>query len=337
MTALNTPRGNVASDMTIWGEKLIRLGFKVLPLMQGKANPARSDNRLLMAHGVRDATDNFATFKRLTAGTSRFNIGIATGSASGVIVIDVDPRNGGDRQLKKLQKPLGPLPRTLTCDTGGGGQHYYFIAPTAMSKKKGLAPALTLLADGCYAVAPPSRDTRNRKFLWAEDRGPWQQKVAPLPETWLAFIKNDDRTPRATLHTNFDNVIRPIQWHAGFKTRARELESIEAFFALIIEIADQNRAETDVALANDDLESLKKIVDDSETCFVVYPDPADEYGLGFTLLPIEDRGMRSHNGFVYINSIAAIHCRSRLEAFALDEMVGEPLVFQPHHSPKKGR
>ena len=269
-------------------------------MTQSKANAGRSGNRPLTADGVRDATNNFAAFKRLTAGTSRFNIGIATGSAGGVIVIDVDPGNGGDRQLKKLQTRLGPLPRTLTCDTGGGGQHYYFIAPPGSLRKKALAPGLTLLADGCYAVAPPSRDTRNTKFLWAEDRGPWQQKVAPLPGTWLAFIKNDDRTPQATPHTSFDNIIRPPQWHGGLKTRARELDSVEAFFAWIIEIADENRAETDMALANDDLESLKKIVDDSETCFVVYPDPADEYRLGFTFLPIKDHGIRSHNGFVYI-------------------------------------
>jgi len=262
--------------MTIWGEKLIRLGFKVLPLMQGKANRARSDNRLLMAHGVRDATNNFAAFKRLTAGTSRFNIGIATGSAGGVIVIDVDPRNGGDRQLKKLQKRLGPPPRTLTCDTGGGGQHYYFIAPTAMLKKKGLAPGLTLLADGCYAVAPPSRDTRNRKFLWAEDRGPWQQKVAPLPETWLAFIKDDDRTPKQTPKACVDNIIRAPQWHGGLGKRNNKKgpnhdstlhqtdEGLEDMFALLIKIADENRAETDVAQANADWQSLRKIVDDSD-------------------------------------------------------------------------
>ena len=160
--------------------------------------------------------------------------------------------------------------------------------------------------------------------------------MAPLPGTWLAFIKNDDRTPKQTPKAYVDNIIRPPQWHGGLKTRARELDSVEAFFAWIIEIADENRAETDMALANDDLESLKKIVDDSETCFIVYPDPADEYGLGFTFLPIKDHGIRSHNGFVYFNSLAAIHCRSRLEAFALDEMVGEPLVFRPHHSPKKG-
>ena len=156
MTALNTPRGNVASDMTIWAEKLIRLGFKVLPLTQSKANAGRSGNRPLMAHGVRDATNNFAAFKRLTAGTSRFNIGIATGSAGGVIVIDVDPGNGGDRQLKKLQTRLGPLPRTLTCDTGGGGQHYYFIAPTGSVEEEGLGagpdPIGGRLLCGCTAL-----------------------------------------------------------------------------------------------------------------------------------------------------------------------------------------
>ncbi len=70
-----------------------------------------------------------------------FNIGVATGSASGVVVIDIDPRHGGDREFAKLKQRFGLLPRTLTCDTGGGGQHYYFRAPAGGMKKKVLAPS----------------------------------------------------------------------------------------------------------------------------------------------------------------------------------------------------
>src|SRR5262245_48964019 len=40
------------------------------------------------------------------------NLGIATGSASGVLVLDVDPRNGGDEALARLEHERGRLPPT---------------------------------------------------------------------------------------------------------------------------------------------------------------------------------------------------------------------------------
>ena len=37
--------------------------------------------------------------------------------------LDVDPRNGGDARLEKLQEMHGPLPDTWKVATGGGGSH----------------------------------------------------------------------------------------------------------------------------------------------------------------------------------------------------------------------
>ena len=49
------------------------------------------------------------------------NIGIATGKKSGIIAIDVDPRNGGRKTLEKLTSKLGAKGGTVTILTGGGG------------------------------------------------------------------------------------------------------------------------------------------------------------------------------------------------------------------------
>ena len=50
------------------------------------------------------------------------NLGVRTGPISGIVVVDVDPRNGGD---------AGPLhlPETLTSATPSGGTHHYLVAP----------------------------------------------------------------------------------------------------------------------------------------------------------------------------------------------------------------
>ena len=55
------------------------------------------------------------------------NIGIATGYRSDLLVIDMDPRNGGVEQLEALESWLGKeLHSNLIVDSGGGGRHFYF-------------------------------------------------------------------------------------------------------------------------------------------------------------------------------------------------------------------
>lgn len=178
-----------ALDKHIAAAGLISLGAKIVPLTRGEKGVERSGKTPLTAHGVKDATDDFATFKRLIAAAADFNIGVATGSASGVIVIDVDPRNGGRREFLGLTERLGALPQTLICETGGGGRHYYFEEPAGGLKKKVLAPGVDLLAEGCYAVAPPSLHSSGKLYRWLEGRGPGSQSIASLPESWLQFAK----------------------------------------------------------------------------------------------------------------------------------------------------
>jgi hypothetical protein len=60
-----------------------------------------------------------------------WNIGIATGAASGIVVLDVDPRHGGDDTLAGLEEQHGSLPRTWRFLTGGGGEHILFQHPAA--------------------------------------------------------------------------------------------------------------------------------------------------------------------------------------------------------------
>jgi P4 family phage/plasmid primase-like protien len=180
--------------MTAQAKHLITFGFKIVPLAPTKRGVDRSGKNPLTAHGVHDATNDFAAFRRLVGSATDFNIGVATGSASGVVVIDVDPRNGGGRACAQLQQRLGRLPRTVWCRTGGGGWHYYFRLPPGVEiKKKVLAPGVDLLAEDSYAVAPPSLHSSGRRYRWAEHRGPRDLAIASLPDSWLAFISSDSQ------------------------------------------------------------------------------------------------------------------------------------------------
>ena len=84
------------------------------------------------------------------------NVGILTGKRSGLVVLDVDPRHGGDDSLAALEAEHGRLPETPLVVTGGGGLHYYFGHPGGDVRSYTLAAGLELKADGTFVVAPPS-------------------------------------------------------------------------------------------------------------------------------------------------------------------------------------
>src|SRR5688572_11837531 len=79
----------------------------------------------LTAHGFKDATTDASTIRGWWEQWRDANIAMPTGRASGLIVVDVDPRHGGDASLAALEEKYGPLPETLESRTGGGGTHFF--------------------------------------------------------------------------------------------------------------------------------------------------------------------------------------------------------------------
>jgi hypothetical protein len=103
------------------------------------------------------------------------NVGIRTGAASGLLVLDVDTPKGGAGSLAELERRHGALPKTARVLTGGGGQHVYFAHPgqTVRNSAGQLGDGLDVRADGGYVVAPPSVHASGRRYQWMRqlDRG----------------------------------------------------------------------------------------------------------------------------------------------------------------------
>jgi hypothetical protein len=55
------------------------------------------------------------------SGWPEAGIGIVTGAVSGLVVLDIDSRHGGDASLERLERQHGRLPATVECRSGGGG------------------------------------------------------------------------------------------------------------------------------------------------------------------------------------------------------------------------
>ncbi len=85
------------------------------------------------------------------------NIGIRTGEASGLVVVDIDRRSGGDRTLSQLVDQHDKLPSTLAVRTGDG-VHLYFAHPgwpVRNDAGRRLGPGIDVRGEGGYVLAPP--------------------------------------------------------------------------------------------------------------------------------------------------------------------------------------
>jgi hypothetical protein len=115
------------------------------------------------------------------------NVGIVTGALSGLVVVDVDPRHGGDDSLKTWQREHGRLPRTVEARSGGGGRHLYFAHPGGIVHNRvAFLPGVDLRGDGGLIVAPPSVHPSGRRYEWIVD--PTEIALARLPAPLLAQV-----------------------------------------------------------------------------------------------------------------------------------------------------
>ena len=138
-------------------------------------------------HGVHDATTDPVLIGEWWRRSPGANVGIATGAASGLIVVDVDLPKGGRESLQALVAAGRQLAPTLTSHTGGRGLHLFYgrpegvAIPNAVGRLPGLPealPGIDLRGDGGYVVAPPSTHASGRRYRW--DR----RRIADLP-SWI--------------------------------------------------------------------------------------------------------------------------------------------------------
>ena len=133
--------------------------------------PARANEKVpATRHGFKNATTDERTIIAWWTRWPNANVAIATGRVSGFIVLDVDPRNGGNESLAEHERVHGPIAATVRVNTGGGGQHILFLMPENTPIKSGkLAPGLDVKADGGYVIAPPSIHPDGGAYKWACD------------------------------------------------------------------------------------------------------------------------------------------------------------------------
>lgn len=131
-------------------------------------------------------------------------IGVETGAASGLFVLDVDGEAGA-ASLAALTNEHGPLPKTLTALTPGEGRHFFFASDGGKTTTGVLGKALDTRGDGGYVLVAPSVRPDGAAYAWVDDG----VQPAPAPE-WLLALCAASRPDAAPTGTDVRQVHIPI-------------------------------------------------------------------------------------------------------------------------------
>lgn len=140
-----------------------RRGWAVFPISKDKSP--------LTQHGFKDATTDEAQIKKWFTHYTGANVAIATGEASGglvVVDIDIDEDAGkhGDETFDEWLEDNGAYIDTLTAVTGRGGKHLYFRSSKPYGCLVGAMPSIDIRGWGGYVIAPPSVHKNGRTYEW---------------------------------------------------------------------------------------------------------------------------------------------------------------------------
>ena len=138
----------------------------------------RDDCSCLTCHGFYAATLDPGCLAAMLRKVPGGLLAIRTGTVSGLCVVDIDPRKGG-QLVRDLMTP------TATAATGGGGWHLYYRHPggPGLPALPGAA-GVDIKGDGGYVAAPPSlHPGTGRPYRWVGGRA-----VAEMPPALRAAL-----------------------------------------------------------------------------------------------------------------------------------------------------
>jgi hypothetical protein len=111
--------------------------------------------------------------------------------ASGLVGLDIDPRNGGLESWAKVTSEYGNVAPTPKDRIEGRGWHYWFLAPIAGVLPEithmHLLPGVELKHGEGYFFGPPSYHRCGKPYRWEAGLAPWETPFAPLPK-WVVEL-----------------------------------------------------------------------------------------------------------------------------------------------------
>jgi predicted P-loop ATPase len=162
-----------------------KLNWSVFPVSEKTKKPHTP-------HGCKDAKKDPQVIRAWWKRWPGASIGVATGKASNLLVIDLDLDEDkgydGMRELRDWEKEHGELPETVSSITGRGGSHLYYRydGSTEYKNRAGILTGVDVRAEGGYVIAPPSMHPNGTEYQWEND--PNEIELSDINDTVKAFL-----------------------------------------------------------------------------------------------------------------------------------------------------
>lgn len=205
-----------------------KLGWKLLPchgITNGKCNcgdlhhdSSDAGKHPLLTDWNHKSTGNSETLNEWFGAHTGNNVAVNC-RASGLVVIDIDPRNGGDESFLQLENWLdGEIPETLTVLTGEyfihgvrtRGRHLYFKAQKGDQFYKDFSKqgfkGIDIKFNG-YVLLPPSKHVSGVDYVWDKNLNPFKISASNLSSKMRDLMvkkTNQPNNPSGLINFNFD-------------------------------------------------------------------------------------------------------------------------------------
>lgn len=245
------------TDRTHSALTLCDMGFAVFPVFHvtekgvcscSEGGECRNTGKHpMIAGGCRNATKERLQVMEWWERWPEANIGIATGSEWGLVVVDVDGPEGFAKRTEWMDGP------TLTVKTGKEfGLHFYYLFQGKITSRTNLFLETDVRGEGGYVIGPGSNHYSGKTYEWE-----YVQAIARLPQS----VVNADAAYRT------EKQKAPIDWSKKLKEGERDVEitrRVGKFFQMNMEtkevftlISAYNKDHCDPPLSE---EQLLKIV-----------------------------------------------------------------------------
>jgi hypothetical protein len=189
--------------MTPLGSAALRLagkGFAVFPLRPRSKEPYRDDKFFRTVGGYKCASRDPALIEFWWDRQPEANIGLATGSVSGIWVLDLD---GDDDEAWLHEQEIEhgeTVPPTVEVITGKG-RHLYFRYPYGIDVRntQDRDDMPDVRGNGGYVLLPPSLHPSGRAYAWSVDSA---DSFADAPDWLIKIVTNRRANGKPIAHSD---------------------------------------------------------------------------------------------------------------------------------------
>jgi predicted P-loop ATPase len=228
-------------------------GWAVFPCSSTSKKP-------LTPHGCKDAKKSVGAIKAWWNKWPDASVGVATGTASNLIVIDedLDEDKGlnGYEEVSAWERINGKLPDTALCITGRGGYHlYYRYDKDDIKNRAGLLDGVDVRGEGGYVIAPPSMHPNGTEYQWEDS--PDEIALASVDGMVRKFLFGDNEKPRSAAEFKLPDRIQSGERNETLFKLACSMQSQGLPDAAIVAALEQtNQTACDEPLDTEELETI---------------------------------------------------------------------------------